>query len=172
VNKEIPRDEMPKVWRELSWAMLTKYRSTTFIRSEKMYDRGFSNAVIAIQGAKVVGANVTVAKVIIFQDRQELKNENMQKIIEHHQDVGITIKFIGEEQIRGSFLNDKCAKLSSMQFALFDDEVAFVWILNDKRELISGRVLVDSDEYKEYAEFYDELERTASALQTFGDVLA
>jgi hypothetical protein len=162
VNKQIPRDEMPRVWRELSWAMLKKYRSITFMRSEEMYDRGFSNAVMTIQGAKVVGGDVSVAKVIIFQDPQELENENMKKIIEHHHDVGITIKFIAEQKIRESFLNDKLAKLDSLQFALFDDEVAFVWILNDKRELISGRVFVDSDEYKKYSEFYDELERTAS----------
>ena len=164
VNKEIPRDEMSKVWRQFSWAMQTKYRSTTFMESEKMYDRGFSNAVMAIQGAKVLGGSVSVAKVIIFQDPQELKNENMKKIIEHHNDAGITMKFIDEKKIRESFtLNDKLAKLSykTLQFALFDDEVAFVWELNG-RELIHGRVLVDSD--KKYSQFYDELERAASPL--------
>jgi hypothetical protein len=165
---------MSKVWRELSWAMRKKYRSTTFMESQKMYDRGFSNAVMAIQGAKVVGGNVSVAKVIIFQDPQELKNQNMKKIIEHHNDVGITMKFIDEKKICETFLNDKLVKLSSgtLQFALFDDELAFVWILNEERELISGKVLVDSDEYKKYSEFYDELERTASPLQTLGEVLA
>src|SRR5215469_7355379 len=71
VNKEIPRDEMSKVWRQLSWAMVKKYRSTTFMPSEKMYERGFSNAVMTIQGAKVVGGDVSVAKVIIFRNPQE-----------------------------------------------------------------------------------------------------
>jgi hypothetical protein len=135
------------------------------MESEKMYDRGFSSAVMAIQGAKRVGEKVSVAKVIIFQDPHELKNENMKKIIDHHNDVDITMKFIDEKTIRETFtLNDKLAKLSyrTLQFALFDDEVAFVWELNDKRELISGRVLFDSD--KKYSEFYDELETRASPL--------
>jgi hypothetical protein len=166
VDKEIPRDEMSKVWRQLSWAMQTRYRSTTFMESEKMYARGFSKAVMAIQGAKRE-ENVSVAKVIIFKDPQELKNQNLEKIIEHHKDVGITMKFIDEKTIRETFtLNDKLAKLSyrTLQFALFDDEVAFVWELNG-RELIQGRVLVNSDECKKYSEFYDALERHASPLQ-------
>jgi hypothetical protein len=166
VNKEIAGDDLPKAWMELLLATEKKYRGSNFQPPADMYGPHLRDSVIAIQAAKIV-SKVSVAKVFIYQDPQEFEKDRMPEIIKDHQRFGIAMKRIDVKTIlENRVLKEKRSKLShSMHFALFDDQVAFAWELNDKREPVSGRVfLSDSREYTAYSEFYDELESAASQM--------
>jgi hypothetical protein len=140
-----------------------KYRATNLITPELIYTPQFAKAVMTIQEAKVAAQDVSVAKVFILQDQNELTQDPMPRIIEHHQKAGIKIKYIYLKQLQqDEIISNKLAKLLSPDFALFDDQVVFIWELDNKRHVIRCWVLVERAECEKYSDFYKALEMAAS----------
>lgn len=161
-GKEISVDNMPKVWTQLSWLMQKRYRATNLIAPVKIYTPKFAQAVMTIQEAKVVAQDVSVAKVFILEKKTELQEAPMPMIIEHHQKAGIIIKYIYLKELEeDEILKNKLAKLHSPDFAVFDDQVVFIWVLDNARHVTRCEVLVEPAECEKYSDFYSALEKEA-----------
>jgi len=163
-RQKIPPEEMESVWTELSSLMQKKYRATNSIKPTLIYGPKHADAVMTVQKAKVVAQSASIAKVFIVDSESELGEEPMLKIIRHHREANIGIKYITIKELsRFENLGKKEKKLLSVDFAIFDDEVVLIWYVNKTtRDYTGGEVLYGPGECKKYDDYYEALQHEAS----------
>mgnify|MGYP003385821264 CR=1 FL=1 len=163
-SDSISRDQMPNVWKDLSWSMRNSYHATNYINADNIFGRGFSDSIKTIHAAKKTAQSVAISKVFIVDNTDELKSDTFKKLIEHHKSYCFDIKYITKQKLEQ--LGDLSAHqklVSSIDFGIFDGEIVLVWKLDRNRKFVGGEVLVGHAACQPYIDFFEALQLEASA---------
>ena len=156
---EISEHEMGEAWTYLLWRMRKSYRATNYIKNAELYEMGYAKAALQIQAAKIEAQNVDIKKIFIVDNDQEL--QEMKTVFKNQYDLGIQVKYILYGDIRSKrMLNDKLIQLATIDFGLIDDRTTLLWRLKE-RGIDGGRILLGSEEFAQYDEFFDALFKEA-----------
>lgn len=150
---------MGEAWTYLLWRMRKSYRATNYIKNAELYEMGYAKAALQIQAAKIEAQNVDIKKIFIVDNDQEL--QEMKTVFKNQYDLGIQVKYILYGDIRSKrMLNDKLIQLATIDFGLIDDRTTLLWRLKE-RGIDGGRILLGSEEFAQYDEFFDALFKEA-----------
>ena len=151
--------KMGEAWIYLLWRMQKSYRATNYIKSVDIYRTGYAEDALEIQAAKIKAQHANIKKIFIVENEQEL--EEMQTVFEKQHALGIEVKHILYSEIQSKrMLNDKTLELATIDFGLIDDRTTLLWLLKDRR-IGGGRILLGSEEFAKYDEFFDALFKEA-----------
>jgi hypothetical protein len=156
---EVSEHEMGEAWTYLLWRTRKSYRATNYIKNAEIYEMGYAKAALQIQAAKVEAQHVDIKKVFIVDNDQEL-NE-MKPVFKNQHDLGIQVRYIFYGEIQSKrMLNEKALELATIDFGLIDDRTTLLWRLKE-RGITGGRILLGSEEFAKYDEFFDALFKEA-----------
>lgn len=155
-----------RAWAELTTCACHTYKATNRMVLSVVYGNNGAENILTLQGALgKVYADMSFQKVMIVDNKQELLTGSGATAMERHRAAGeqMKVKWMLHSSIARSDL-DSIGGADHMDFAVFDQEVVLVWLLNADRSPKGGQVLVGRNEAAPFLEVFEHLFKRAEPL--------
>ncbi|BBJ23066.1 hypothetical protein [Candidatus Nitrotoga sp. AM1P] len=153
-NAQVSAAELDDVWNQLTWSLSKTYFATNYINYEHMYGNTRSKAIIATQRAKMLAEGVTVSKVFIVKDEDEINSTEAKKTLALHRNEGIVDLFYIVKTDISNVLGEKLTITDdNLDFGIFDGSVVLCWHFDKNRKIKGGKLFFGENEVRPYREF-------------------
>lgn len=157
--ENVPREEMPQLWKKLVWKMKNNFFATSYMDKDDSWLHHYAkyaDECLEIQKIQIGINNVEVKRIFIIDNVEEI--EKLTSVMKKQISYGIKVRYIPTERIeKNDWLNKFKNENKTIDFGLFDGNIVFLWYLNNKRKIMGGRILVGNDNYKKYLDFHNKL---------------
>lgn len=161
-SADIPADEMPRVWSELSWLIQKNYRATNWMNPQKIYEESWGKSALAVQRVKAQCKCAEIKKVLIVDNAEELQSAGLKKELLEQHHAGIKLRYLEHARLNTVLPLHRFSDLQ-VDFGIFDDRYLLLWLVDKKRHLTGGKLIVDQEKIRAYSEYFDELLKTSTA---------
>jgi len=167
----ISKADIPSAWIDLSWGISNEYIAVNYEKAGdayknkteeeiREYKNNWSDTGLDIQNLKVSSGQASIQKLFVVDNREELNQHPLSKVIEQHRKVGITIRYIVKSKIDESEeLCSAMSKISSLDFSIVDNSFVFIWNLDDERVSTSAQILFSNDQVKIHKQVHKVIRR-------------
>lgn len=152
-------EEVRERWMYLLSRLRNTYSATNYIRD--IYGKDWAQAALHIQFAKKAEGDVGIRKVFLFDGEDELVHAA--QFIEEQRGIGVHVYYLLYSALEACALGKRihAQDIPLVDFGIFDKEKVLGWELNDKREVVGGRLMFGSDQVARHQTFFDDLFRKA-----------
>jgi hypothetical protein len=161
---KIRAEDMSEMWSRLCWSVQERYSATNWQRMEGIYTKYWGKSALAIQRSKAKLKDVNIRKVLIVEDEQELKSEDLVLELMEQIDAKIQIHYITRAAIDADpMLNSRMNEVG-YDFGIFDNLYVLEWLVDKNRNLKGGRLTMGNAEL--YQTAFEKLFEASSAYKT------
>ncbi len=153
---DISATEMPKVWSELSWLIQESYVATNWMKPQSIYEQPWGESALAVQRVKAQCRCADIRKVLIVDNVAELESPKLKKELQQQRDAEIKIHYLEHAKLNATLPLQPFRNLQ-IDFGIFDGRYLLLWMVNEKRRLTGGKLVVDEKEIKAYSDYFNQL---------------